>query len=85
VLVYNDVGSLAELTNEFFTNGNLTVVARHTMRSEFGSGGETFITVSHSDADADGLTDFRSEDLPTYVVVNDGVRLLAQWYFQRSN
>jgi hypothetical protein len=43
------------------------------------------ITVGHFDWDADGFTDIRSEEVPTYREVADGARLLAQWYFHRSN
>jgi hypothetical protein len=83
--VFDDAGNRVELVNEFFQSGGTQVAARYVSRSEVGAGGEPLITVGHSDGNADGFTDFRSEELPTYRVVADGARLLAQWYFQRSN
>lgn len=83
--VFDDAGNRVEIVNEFFQFGGPQVLARYTARTEVGADGEPLITVGHSDWNADGFTDIRSEELPAYRVVADGARLLAQWYFQRSN
>ena len=50
--------------------------------SEYGLSGELLGSASHYDLDGDGLTDARVGTTVTNEVVDDGVLLLASWFFR---
>lgn len=81
---FDSAGNVLEYILEYEDDGLPGVDARYVERSEYGADGELLRSSFSGDADADGVTDFHTSTTVTHTLVNDGVPLLAQWYFSRN-
>jgi hypothetical protein len=84
-LVYDDVGNVTRRTTDFDADGDGRVDVATSEGFEYGTGGELLASSLEHDVNGDGRVDSRGGTTVTNTLVDDGVLLLTQWYFQRRN
>jgi hypothetical protein len=79
---YDDVGNVTFTTSDFDDGLAGHIDGHYDEGSEYGADGELLASAAHLDLDGDGLTDIRAGQTVGNIVVEDGVTLLADWYFR---
>jgi hypothetical protein len=79
---YDELGNATWISSDYDYGVDGETEAHVDEASEYGAGGELLASAVHYDLNGDGLTDIRSAITVENTVVDDGVRLLTDWYFR---